>query len=568
MEEQRLFIELSIIVISTLILSGIMRILKQPIMIGYIIVGILLSPQVFGIMESHHSIATFSQIGITILLFMVGLHLNPKNVKETGKVSIVTGITQVCTTTLLGYLAGLLMGLGHVVSIYIAIGLSFSSTIVIMKLLSDKKDLHSLYGRISTGILIVQDLIAMIVLMVISAISKEGDINTLILSTVLKSVGIISVLYFFSKYALPKLLKKVASSQEVLLLFSIGWCMALASVFYFLDFSIEIGALLAGITLSMSPYRYEISSKMRPLRDFFVMLFFVLMGAEMDFSSINQFIFPIIAFSLLVLIGNPLIIMSTMGLMGYTKKNSFKTALTCAQISEFSLIMLALAIKVGQVPANISSMLTMIGILTIIGSTYFIIYDEKIFNALNKFLDVFERKGHKVDQHIKHSGEKHDIVVLGFSKLGSEIVKGLSEKKKKFLVVDFDPRNIRNLTRQSIDCRYGDIGNAELFDELNFEKTKMIISTIKDFDTNLLLIHKIRKINQNAIIIVVSHQIDEALRLYQEGVNYVIMPNYIGGNHTSGIIAEYGYDIDKFLQEKNIHVNQLLIKKQINFGKN
>jgi Kef-type K+ transport system membrane component KefB/Trk K+ transport system NAD-binding subunit len=566
--EEKLFIELSIIVISTLVFSGLMRLLKQPVMIGYIIVGILLSPHFLNIVKSTDSISTFSQIGISLLLFMVGLNLNPKNIKETGSVTLFAGLGQVVLTAFIGYFLGRMIGFDHVSSIYIAIGVSFSSTIIIMKLLSDMKDLQALYGRISTGILILQDLLAMLMLMVVSAISKGGDAGTMIFTALGKGVGIILVLYLFSTKILPYITQKAAKSQEILLLFSIGWCMALASVFHFLEFSIETGALLAGITLSMSPYKYEIHAKLKPLRDFFIMLFFVLLGSQMTFNSINEYIVPIIVFSIFVLIIKPLLVMIIMGIMGYTKKNGFKTAISLAQVSEFSLILMALGTKIGHLKPEITSFVTMVALISITGSTYFMMYSEKLFDFFNDYLGIFERRGHKVDQHIKHTGAKHEVIVLGFSKLGSEIVKGLIETKKRFLVVDFDPKNIFNLTRQGIDCRYGDIGNTELFEELNFEKVKMVVSTIKDFDTNSLLINKIRNINKDTIIIVLSHQIDEALALYDEGADYVIMPNYIGGYHTSGLISEYGFDLEKFLQEKTIHVNQLLIRKQINFGKN
>ncbi len=566
--EEKIFIELSIIVFATLAVSGLMRFLKQPIMIGYILTGIILSPYFFNVVHSHDEISTFGQIGIVLLLFMVGLHLNPKNVRETGKTALITGLIQVAVTALLGFGLGMVLGFNVVQSIFIAIGLSFSSTIVIMKLLSDKKDLQTLYGRITVGVLIVQDIVAMIALMVITALSKDGDLATILVGTLIKGIGVITLLVLFSMKILPHIIKKVAASQEILLIFSIAWCMALASLFYFLDFSIEIGALLAGITLSFSPFRYEIHAKMKPLRDFFIMLFFVHLGSSIIFDNITAYILPIIALSAFALFVKPLIIMIIMGNQGYTKMNSFKTSMTMAQISEFSLIVATLGMKTGHLDQTFLSLLTIVGLISITGSTYFIMYTDKIFQKMNKMLGIFERRGHKIDQHIKHNGEKHDMILLGFSKLGSELVKGFIKLKKKFLVVDFDPRNINNLTRQNIDCRYGDIGNAELFDELNFDNTKMVVSTIKDFDTNLLLVHKIRQINKEAIIISTSQQIEEAIRLYDEGVNYVIMPNYIGGYHTSGMISEFGFDIDKFLVEKTAHINELLIRKQMNFGKN
>ncbi|GAG16612.1 unnamed protein product, partial [marine sediment metagenome] len=253
----------------------------------------------------------------------VGLNLNPRIIRDVGKVSLVTGVGQVIFTSLIGFFIGQLLGFSTMTSIYIAIALTFSSTIIIMKLLSDKGDMETLYGRIAIGFLIVQDLIVIIILMIISSIPAGIDFTTLALETVLKGTGLLILLFLISVYIFPRLTKSIAKSQEFLLLFSIGWCFAISSLFYYLNFSIEAGALVAGITLSLSPYHYEISSKMKPLRDFFIILFFILLGSQMVFTNISQYIIPVLIFSAFILIGNPLIVMVLMGLMGYTKRNSF-----------------------------------------------------------------------------------------------------------------------------------------------------------------------------------------------------------------------------------------------------
>ena len=269
------FVELSIVIIIAVVVAGIMRLLKQPLVIGYILTGIIVSPYFLNIVTSTDAIATFAQIGIVLLLFMVGLNLNPRIIKDVGKVSLVTGVGQVIFTSLIGFFIGQLLGFSTIVSIYIAVALTFSSTIIIMKLLSDKGDLETLYGRIAIGFLIVQDLIVIVILMVISSIPTGLDFATLALESVFKGVGLLILLFLISVYIFPRITKAIAKSQEFLLLFSIGWCFAIASLFYYLNFSIEAGALLAGITLSLSPYHYEISSKMKPLRDFFIILFFI-----------------------------------------------------------------------------------------------------------------------------------------------------------------------------------------------------------------------------------------------------------------------------------------------------
>ncbi len=558
-----IFVELSIIIIIAVVVTGIMRLLKQPLIIGYILTGIIVSPYFLNIVKSTDAIATFAQIGVALLLFMVGLNLNPRIIKDVGKVSLVTGVGQVIFTSVIGFFIGKLLGFSTMVSMYVAIALTFSSTIIIMKLLSDKGDLETLYGRISIGFLIVQDLIVIVILMVISSIPAGINFTTLALKTVLKGVGLLILLFIISVYIFPKITKAIAKSQEFLLLFSIGWCFAIATLFYYLNFSIEAGALIAGITLSLSPYHYEISSRMKPLRDFFIILFFILLGSQMVFTNISQYIIPIIIFSAFILIGNPLIVMVLMGLLGYTKRNSFLAGLTVAQISEFSLILIALGVSVGHLTNEILSFVTIIGLITIAGSSYMLIYANKIYSYLSKYLGIFERKGKKVDEHRYHKDGIYDIILFGYNRIGYDILESFKKIKKKFLVIDFDPETIIKLAKEGVDCKYGDANDFELLNELNFSKTKMVVSTIHDLDTNLLLINKIRESNKKAIITVVSHQIDEAMKLYDEGATYVLMPHFLGGYHVSTMIEEYGLNINNFLKEKIAHIKHLRKRKEI-----
>jgi Kef-type K+ transport system membrane component KefB/Trk K+ transport system NAD-binding subunit len=558
-----IFIELSVVIIIAVLVAGIMRLLRQPLVIGYILTGIIVSPYFLNIVKSTDAIATFAQIGIVLLLFMVGLNLNPRIIKDVGKVSLVTGVGQVIFTSLIGFFIGKLLGFSTTVSMYIAVALTFSSTIIIMKLLSDKGDLETLYGRIAIGFLIVQDLIVIVVLMVISAIPAGIDFTTLAIEIVLKGIGLLILLFLISVYIFPRLTKVIAKSHEFLLLFSIGWCFAIASLFYYLNFSIEAGALLAGITLSLSPYHYEIGSKMRPLRDFFIILFFILLGSQMVFVNISQYIIPILIFSAFILIGNPLIVMVLMGLLGYTKRNSFLAGLTVAQISEFSLILIALGVKVGHLTNDILSLVTIVGLITIAGSTYLVLYANKIYPYLSKYLGIFERKGKKVDEHRYIKDGIYDIILFGYDRVGYDILESFKKIKKKFLVIDYNPETITKLAKEGFDCKYGDADDSELLNELNFSKTKMVVSTMHNLDTNLLLINKIRESNKKTIVTVVSHQIDEAMKLYDAGATYVLMPHFLGGHHVSTMIEEHGLNLNKFLKEKVAHIEHLRKRKEI-----
>lgn len=557
-----LFIELAVLIAFSTLTAGIMALLRQPLIIGYIIAGILLGPYFFDFIDSADTISLFSHIGIALLLFIVGLRLSPKVIREIGKVSLVTGVGQVLFTSLGGFLLCQLFGFSVIESIYMAIALTFSSTIIIMKLLSDRGDTEKLYGRIAIGFLIVQDIIAILILMFISSSVAGSGVESLASESLLSGIGLMAILLLVGNYVLPKLTKAIAKSQEFLLLFSISWCLALASLFFYLNFSMEIGALLAGVTLSMSPFRHEISFKLKPLRDFFIVLFFIILGSQMSFSDITPHIGQIIALSAFILVGNPIIVMVLMGLLGYTKRNGFLAGLTVAQISEFSLILITLGITVGHLTDEILSIATAVGLITIAGSSYLILYAHKIYPRISKYLGIFEKRGRKVDEHRYHKDEVYDSILFGYHNIAYDLLECLKKGKKKFLVIDYNPDTIIELAKDGIDCMYGDADDPELLNDLNLSKTKRVISTIQDYDTNALLITKIREINKDAIIIVVSHQIDEAMELYGKGATYVILPHLLGGHHASTLIEKYELQPDKFLEEKATHIENLKNRKR------
>lgn len=555
------FISLALIVSIVVALAYIMRLLGQPPIISYVLAGILASPYGLDLIGSHEDLELFSQMGVSFLLFMVGLSLSPAVAKEVGKVSLVTGAGQVIFTSLIGFGIAKLLGFDALPSLYIAVALTFSSTIIIMKLLSDKGDLETLYGRISVGFLIVQDLIAMLILIAVTSMAGGGTWQEILGITALKLLGLTALLAVAGLWIMPRLLKSVASSQELLLLFSIAWCLAMASFCQLMGLSMEIGALSAGITLSLSPYRFEVSSKLKPLRDFFIVLFFVLLGSQMTFENFQGQLAAIGIFSAFILLGNPLIVLILMGIMGYGRRTSFKAGLTVAQISEFSFILIALGIRVGHLTPDVLSLVTFVGLLTIAGSTYFILYADTLVRLLDKPLSFFERKHTKESPAASH-GRQRDILLLGYERIGLNVLESLRKIDKSLAVVDYNPLTIQELTKRGVDCEYGDLLDADFLDELNFRSAKMIVSTLRSFDASTLIVRKVREVNKDAVVIVVSQQIDEALHLYELGASYVITPQFLSGYHTSLLIQEYGLDLEKFLAEKAKHLQHLAFSKK------
>ena len=557
------FFEIAIIIGIATLIGLLMQKLKQPLIIGYIVTGLIVGPYLLNIISSVETIELFSKIGIALLLFIVGLNLNPKIIKEVGKVSLITGLGQVLFTSIFGFLLSKLLGFSTIVSIYISVALTFSSTIIIMKLLSDKKDTNRLYGKISIGFLIVQDLLAIIILMVVSSSSANFSIS--LLKTFSIGILIIILVFLIGIYLLPRFTKFLAKSQELLLLFSISWALLLSVVFNFFNFSIEVGAFLAGMTLSMSPYRHEISSRMRSLRDFFIVIFFIFLGYQMGFSSIGSHILPIILLSLFILIGNPLIVIILMGYLGYSKRNSFLAGLTVAQISEFSLILVALGVSVGHVSKDILSLITAVGLITMAASSYMIIYADKIFPYISKYLTFFERKGKKVDDVSFDNKSKHEVVIFGYARIGHDLVVYLKRHNHSLLIIDYDPLTIQKLSKRRLPCLYGDVTDMELLENIDLENTKIIISSISSFTTNLMFINKVKEINKDLIVIVFSVNTEDTFQLYKEGATHVVMPTLLGAEHISGLIDKFGFSKKKHIEEKFRHISSFENREDLRY---
>lgn len=551
------FAEISIVIFLAATVSLIMRVLKQPLIVGYILTGIIAGPYVLNVIHDHEIMELFSKLGITILLFIVGLHMSPKVVKEVGKVSLLAGLGQIIFTSGVGFTIATILGIPKTAAMYIGIAVTFSSTIIILKLLSDKGDLTKLYGKIAIGLLLVQDVIATVILVVTAATGNAGDasITYLLITTLLKAAILVNVLLLFGGFILQPLIRFLAKSQELLFLFSIAWGMGLASLFQIMGFSVEIGALIAGVTLASTHYVHEISSRMRPLRDFFVVLFFIFLGSQMVFTNMGAIIMPALLLSFFVLVGNPIIVIILMNLLGYNKRTSFFAGMTITQMSEFSLILATLGFQIGHLSREILSLITLVGVITITFSTYLILNSHKLYPFFSRWLTLLEMK--KTRKTSSGDNENFDSVLFGYNRVGHDFVKSFEKHNLNFVVVDFNPEVIKRLNEEGHPNRYGDVEDVEFLQELNLPKLKFVVSTIMDFPANEFLVQKIRSVNKKAIVIVISYNVHEAKELYKQGATYVIMPHYLGAHYASKMIADYGLDFDKFHAAKEKHMTYL-----------
>lgn len=561
-----IFTELSLIVVITTCVTIIVHTFKQPLVAGYILSGIILGPYVLNTLHSTEFVELFAKIGISILLFIVGLSLSPAVIKETGKASLIIGLCQVGITFGLGFLIMKVLGFNSTHSLYGGIALTFSSTIIVLKLLGDKADLNKLYSKITIGLLIVQDLVATLILLFISAFSSgataSADLSSSLMILAAKGVAVFAVLYIVSRFILPRLSAFLANSQELLFLFSVAWGLGMAALFYAIGFSIEIGALIAGVTLSISSYAYEIGSRMRPLRDFFVVLFFVLLGSQMILSDIPTLIIPAIVLSVFVVFVKPAIVSWIMNILGYRTRTGFFTGLSISQISEFSLILMTVGLAAGQIDQRLTSLITLVAVITIATSTYASLYAREIYNFFKKPLRLLEWRKHSRREPAMHS-HNPEMFIFGYDRVGYDFVKVAEKLGTSFVVVDFNPNAVKKMQKAEIPFRFGDAEDVEFLQEIGIPEAKIIVSTIPDFKVNKLLVTYYRRFNPEGIIMVISHDIHQAKELYLAGATYVIMPHYLGAHHASNMIADYAFDIEKFDKERNKHLARLAKRESV-----
>ncbi len=564
----QIFLELTGILIVAGVIAYILHFFKQPSIIAYIITGLLIGP--FSLYRLQHGeiLHSLSEIGITLLLFMVGLDLDISQLKKIGKAAVIAGIAQVIFTCGVGFGIVTLLGFDLLPAIYISLALTFSSTIIVVKLLSEKKDMQSLYGKLAVGIFLVQDIAAILILILIAgvtgsndAILNSGSIVGNIVLTLAKAFMVAVVVIFLSRTVFPKLMQSLAKSDEMLLLFSLGWALGLAALFSspLIGFNAAIGGFIAGLALANTGAHYQVSGRIKPLRDFFIIIFFIFLGSQLVLNHIGAALVPALILTIFVLIGNPLIVTIILGLLGYKLRTSFMTGVTVAQISEFSLILMALGLLAGHVTETHVTIVTLVGISTIAISSYGILFSNKVYEAvISKLVRIFERKKTLSNKELGGIIYKKHIVVVGAHRLGSHLITSLQKNKDvQFLVIDFNPDVVSRFTSQGIPAVCGDIADPYIQEIASLKDAHMIVCTIPDFHDTLALLEAVRANNRKrTLLIVAASDEQEALELYNKGASYVLLPHFVGGMHLLDVV-EHNTDFKKLHKLRDKHLKTL-----------
>jgi Kef-type K+ transport system membrane component KefB len=545
-----IFLSTSLILGITIFIAFLVHVLRQPLIISYIITGIIVGPVFLNLLNSGQQyFQVFAEFGVILLLFLVGLSLNFHFLKKIGKVSSITGIGQVIFTSLVGFLILMSLGFEKQPAIYLAIAITFSSTIIITKLLAEKRETETVYGRYTVGLMLVQDIVAIILLILLPAF-KDGNSIFLSMAFMLAKSFLFLILVHSLSRLIMKLLDKVAKSGEFLLIFTIAWCFSIAGLAKWMGLSLEIGAIVAGISLGSSVYQAEISSRIRPLRDFFIVLFFIILGSEMQIENFGEIIIPGIILTIFVLVGNPLILYTLYRFMKFTRRISFKAGLTAAQVSEFGFVFLFIVVKEGCTDERLIPIFTFVALSTIFISSYLITYNSQIYKKFEPFLRLFGKDKYKSPEEKKI---KYEVLVFGYHRLGWKVCETLKELKTSFAVVDFDPRAIKKLKERGIPYYFGDATDVELLSEIPLEKAKMIISTMPSTHSQLTMIKNIREMHTKPIIVATLAYSRFLEEMYEAGADYIMLPHLICGDWMDNVLKNEAW---------NRHTMKKLIREQ------
>ncbi|NBB84840.1 MAG: portal protein [Bacteroidetes bacterium] len=480
--------------------------LRVPSIVIYILVGLAIGP-ITGLVEVTHTVEVIAEVGIALLLFLVGLELSIDKIKDVGPVAVAAGIGQVVFTAAGGFGLAYLLDFTVVEALFIAVALTFSSTVVVVKLLEVKKDINALYGRIAVGIFLVQDLVVIVALTFIAGLDGSEDIT--LAGTLpdlglafLGMAGLLIAALAASRYALPTVMGWISRSPEALFIWSLFWCFLLVYGAEAMELSVEIGAFLAGIALAQLPFNYDLRRRVHPLVNIFIAIFFVSLGVQMELGQAVQYLDSALILSLFVLIGNPFIFMVIITYMGYGKKVSFLTSVTVAQISEFSFIFAAMGLSAGLIDEGILSLIALVGLVTISISAYMILFNNELYAWVDRrgWLNLFTSGTVEENALMK---EAHGailtghIIVVGMNALGIRVVEHLYAADETVLAVDYDPGKLKDLTCRTMQ---GDALQFGTMETANLSDAKLLISALHIEDANNFLAYRAKEVGVPAAI--------------------------------------------------------------------
>jgi Kef-type K+ transport system membrane component KefB len=535
--------DLGLIVVVGAVCLIVGRRLRTPSIVSYIVAGLLLGPGT-GLIAASEAVDLIAEVGIALLLFLVGLELSLARIRDVGKVAVVAGLGQVVFTAAGGLVLAMLLGFGWLESIFIATALTFSSTVVVVKLLDQKGELNALYGRIAVGIFLVQDLVVIVILTFLAGLGEAEQLQagSMARSLAVAFVGmgaLLGVALLSSRYVLPRMFGWVAGAPEALFIWSLCWCFLFVLAAEAMNLSPEIGAFLAGVSLAQLPYTHELQRRVHPLMNFFIAVFFVSLGVQMQLGAALEHLFSASTLSLFVLIGNPLIFMLIITRLGYGERPAFLTSVTVAQISEFSFIFAGVGLAAGLIAPEILSLITVVGLITIGVSSYMILYNHELYDWTRRagLLRPFRAPARTAAEDEPGETEllRGHVIVVGMNQMGRRIAESLTARGETVLAVDTDPRKLRGLPSRTL---LGNVEYPSVLEEAGLEDAKLLVSALQIEATNNLLAYRTRDAGVPAAI----HAFDQSVvpTLERLGTEHLIRSKNLGVRRIAEQLREMG----------------------------
>ena len=551
---ETIVVDMAMILIVATVFALIARLLKQPLIPAYVLTGIVLGPAVFGFFQNMDLIRAFSEIGIAILLFFAGIEISFKKIKEVNlKKMLFVGTLQVVAIFFIVFFLRNFLGLEALEAAYLGVIMAFGSTMVDIKMLSEKGELVTLHGRLVLGILLLEDLVAIAAIIVFTS----GEfVFAPIAFAFLKLLAIIAFAIFLQKFVLGRVFRFAAKSTEVLFLASLGVLFTFIILSFLAELSIVIGAFIAGVSLANSPFKIELESRISSLRDFFAILFFVALGSQVIFEGLIANLFLLVAILVGALLIKPAISFVLLRIVGYRPKTSFFTALSLAHLSEFALLIGLLGLNLGAIDTELFSVIILGAIITMSTIPYFLNYREGIYSifayplGLLRFLPIKE--------HLEYnSKEDQEVVLIGAHRMGAVLLKELMKNRKKLMVVDYNPEIINELINKKVACVYGDIRSPEVLAKIHSESLKKVISTVPNFDDNIYLLRTIKHLKPEVKVILAASRISEANKLYKAGADFVITPKISAGHEVTKLLKSSSPNYKKARSEHIKRLNEV-----------
>jgi Kef-type K+ transport system membrane component KefB len=523
------FSEIAAVLAVAAIIGAIAFWLRQPLIIAFIFAGILLGPAGLDWVHALDQVDLFAKLGIGLLLFVVGLKLDPHLIRSVGRVAMVAGLGQMIMTAVVGYAVAYALGMAPMTAFYVAAALTFSSTVIIIKLLSDKREIDALHGRIALGILIMQDIVVVVLMIGLTAYSSETQdphLGKQALAVIGKGAGFLALIALATRYLLPSLLHSLARWPELLTLFAIAWAIGLASLGTGLGFSKEVGAFVAGVALAATPYKAILAARLVSLRDFLLLFFFIDLGVQIDMGHLGAALGPAILLSVIVLVGKPIMVMAFVRGMRYSNHTAVTTGLTLGQISEFSLILAALGLSLGHIDKPTMGLITLIGLITFGLSTYMILYHHWLYRWLVPALGFLKPLTPHTDENQSDGTSPSSVntIVFGLGRYGRNLAQELQRRGKSVLCVDFDPERVRIWRHGGLPSLYGDLEDAELFHDLPLADAQWVVSTIPGRDKCLVLLHALEHNKFSGRTALTAHTMQHRESLLTAGADVVLLP--------------------------------------------